>query len=64
MKEDKPETKRLVLGSAFSRAGAAAVGGGGMKVEVGVVQNSRRRPRGAATAALIAAMTSGLRDFS
>lgn len=64
--EYRPETKRLVLGSAISLAGAAAGGGGGMKVEVGTVEKSRRRPRGAANAALIvvAAMIWGLRDFS
>ena len=55
----------MVLGSAFSLAEAAAlVDGGGMKGEVAVelVQKSRLKPRGAATAAALIAMTiTGLR---
>ena len=56
--ENAPETKRLLLGSAFSRADAAPEGGGGMNVEV--VEKSRLKPRGAATAALMAMTITGL----
>ena len=61
---DRPETKRLVLGSAICRAGGAPAGGAGMngKFEevVEFVQNSRRKPRGAAATAVLIAMAAGL----
>lgn len=43
-----PQTKRLVLGSAFSWAEVSAVVGEGMKDEVEVVEKRRRKPLGAA----------------
>lgn len=46
-----PETKRLVLGSGLSRAWAAG-GVWGMKLALEIVEKSRLKPRGAATAAL------------
>lgn len=64
IEENRPETKRLVLGSAICRAGGAPADGGGTKgkeeeEEAEFVQKSRRKTRGAAAAAFIA-MATGL----
>ena len=61
---DRPETKRLVLGSAVGRAGvgtapAGGVGTKGKVEEAEFEQKKRRKTRGAATAALVA-MAAGL----
>lgn len=55
-----PETKRLVLGSAFSLCRAVAAADGG-KLKGGIeVEKKRLKPRGAAAAAVLKAITLGL----
>lgn len=49
-----PETKRFVLGSAISRAGGSGKFDSVANVEGDVVENNRRKPRGAAAIAAVA----------